>query len=140
MRLTTNNRRTRILIPAIGAAIVYGSWALYANWDHGLSSAVKASLTQAAMSFFFTAFISSLIEYLFTLSQRLLFRFLLPVFGASALTSSLLVLAHVMVGTPEIVRTILPSIVIGFIYGVGYTILLIYKSRSSVESLKKVSD
>jgi hypothetical protein len=107
---------------ALGAAL-WGSWALYANWEAGVGSASLSAVTQAAIS-------ASSITFLSLLANRVLARsWPNPVVQVVAATVipysvllSLVITAHLIVGTHNIVRTIVPSASVGIAYCVLYAI------------------
>lgn len=111
---------TRVLVLSALAALVYGGWAFAANFSHGMVSSTRAGLVQGASSATTTFVISGGIEALRarlgTSRGGLLVAALLP----PTLASSLHVIAHWLVGTPEILRTILPSLVMGYVFGFAY--------------------
>ena len=110
----------RALLMALLAAVLYGGWAGIANAGHGAAVALKAAAVQGGSSAFTTLVISSGIEALYLYRkgrplQRLLASTLPP--SASSLVH---VAAHTFMGTPEIFRTVLPSVVMGYVFAATY--------------------
>jgi len=105
--------RARPFVVALGAGLIYGSWALYINSGHGLDAAFRAAGAQAALSITATLTAVLFLEWVFA-------RFSNPsagywVSGAStaALGGGAMAAGHYAAGTPEIIPTIAPSVVIG---------------------------
>jgi hypothetical protein len=106
-----------------GAFLLHGSWATFANWEHGTSVAFNAGLVQGLCSLGMT--------YAGTLwMEFLLARFAMLGAGLrSSLTALLAILttlaiqvsAHLQAGTPEILSTIAPTASIGAIYSTVYS-------------------
>ena len=93
------------LIPAVGAAILWGTWALYANYEHSLSTGTVAALTQAIAAFFLTFYISLSVAFLFDRCGKSVWKVICPVVGTVGVQGTLLVLFHYYAKAPEIVRT-----------------------------------
>ncbi len=103
------------------AFVLYGGWALYSNLEYGGWIASVAGITQGGMSFLITTLLSSLMMYLFEKGRTVVEKFLYAVIGTNVITLPGMCLAHYMVGTPNIVQTILPSAIIGFFFTLFYT-------------------
>ena len=121
----------RVMLVSTGALALYGGWATLVNWPHGADVALRAGATQGAMSFTFTALMSTLMEALFTACRpgwrRVAITCGLPLAG----TVLLLVAAHALVGTPELLLTVLPSATIGSVFALVYTRALIIAERAA---------
>jgi len=104
------------------AFIIYGSWAIFSNWEYGLKKSLTAGMTQGLMSFLITTFIAFLMIWLFDQGRSHLMRFLYAVGGTNAVAITGMVVAHLIVGTPDILQTILPSMIVGFAMTVSYSI------------------
>ena len=97
---------------------VYGAWAYYANSDHGTMVAMRSGLVQGGYSL--------LLTFVMTLVTEFMFARLGSLWLTSATVSVILFLSaytiHMLVGTPEILMTILPGYVIGTIYTIVYVV------------------
>jgi len=115
-----NNAKVRILIPPITGFLFYGAWALLINSEHGWMPACKAALTQGSYSFIVTLILALLIEWLFVrlngVKGRSLWVLLFAVL-ILAITSSTL---NFVAGTPNILWTILPGLLVSSVYSVLY--------------------
>lgn len=121
----------RSLAVATGALILYGSWALLANFDHGWSKAVRAAATQAFASFTITLSMTGLMEALHRTTTAPWSQFTRAASGSIALATSYTLALHWWMGTPQILRTGAPSIIIGSIYSIVYSANLVRESRRS---------
>lgn len=90
------------LVPAVGAAILWGTGALYANHDRGLSASVVSAITQGIATFCFTFYISVSVTYLFDRCDRSVWKAIFPVVGTVGAQGTLLVLVHYFAKTPAI--------------------------------------
>ncbi len=119
----------RSLISACYAATIYGGWGFYANYAHGTAIALRVMLAQAAVSFAMTFVTTMLIEALlarlghrwYGVAQTIVYTFLLCQLAV--------LLVHLGVGTPEIVRTMAPNLLIGATFTTVYTLGLSRMTR-----------
>lgn len=121
----------RVLGMAVIAACLYGGWAVVANLGHGLDTALRAGAVQGASSAFTTMVITSGIEGLFFAVGAGLFRVVLATALPPTLSSSVHVGAHLLNGTPEVLRTIAPSVVLGYVFAGAYVAALSRSARRS---------
>jgi hypothetical protein len=133
MRSTTHTTASRkALISAIAGFVLQGSWALYANFSFGWGKSVPAALVQGVCSFVMTYACTMMIELILAATTRVAptLRFV----AASAATISFIVVvqasAHWLTGTPQILKTILPAIIIGGSYCVIYSFGRVFLGRS----------
>ena len=110
------------LAAALLAFAFYGAWAAWVNWSHGVEVALRALVAQGAASFTTTFVLAKLVGVFY---RRL------PAGGvrvaAAPVLSSLavgcgLALVHWAVGTPALLATIAPSLIMGF----GYCVFCTY--------------
>ncbi len=105
---------------ALVAAILYGGWAGIANAGHGAAIALKAAAVQGCSSAFTTLVISSGIEALYLYRRGRPLRRLSAATLPPTASSLVHVGAHTFMGTPEILRTVLPSVVMGYVFAATY--------------------
>ncbi len=115
------NKNKRMLITGVLSAIIYGLWAYYVN--QGLPTALASSLAQAISSFIGGYLVAGIIEFTFSITPKP-WRFPVSAFIPYGITLSIYALVHKFVGTPDILSTILPNIIIGTPYFVIYCIKL----------------
>ncbi|MEM7001150.1 MAG: hypothetical protein AAF529_10200 [Pseudomonadota bacterium] len=109
--------------------MAYGGWAVYANWPHGEYIAWRSGCVQGGYSFALT--------FVMTLVTEWLYARLVEVWGGLLwlmviICSVLFCTAygiHMLVGTPEILMTILPGFFIGSTYTFVY-VLGLHKQRN----------
>ena len=108
----------RILLMSVAAFLLYGTWAIYANIEHGSVIAVRAGLAQGVYSFVSTVLITLLLETVYARAA------VMPVLVAGTVgitcTVTLITATHIAVGTPNLLKTIAPSVVIGGAYSYVY--------------------
>ena len=111
---------TRALTLATVGAAAYGTWAALANADHGARAALNAGVTQAAMSFVTTFCLTKLGDWIL----RRFLRRSSQLAAASALTpvaiAAVLGAIHTLARTPNVIATILPSVIGGSLFCVAY--------------------
>jgi hypothetical protein len=120
MTPTTPFRRALLL--AIGAGLLHGSWALYANASTGRG--VRAALAQASLSFTGTLTLTLLTEWLFrrahekgrTPEQG----FAIAAAGTVGVMAAFTISLHSIVGTPHVLLTSGPSLAFGTFFFTSY--------------------
>ena len=111
------------------AAIGYGGWAAFSNWQHGMDIALMAGLVQGGFAFTSTLLLTHWVLWLLASNKA-------PSYKASSskatvvgvfIQSSLVLVGipgvlHYWAGTPNIVLAMLPGLLVGH----GYLAYLIY--------------
>lgn len=110
----------RIVLSSIAAFVLYGGWAVFANWSHGLRAGLLADLAQGSMSFLSTALLTTGIEKIFAGMSAGALRYLAAATIPITLTLLLMAIVHRLAGTPEIAATMAPSILIGYLFSFAY--------------------
>ena len=121
--------RWRPFCLALAGATIQGSWAFHANLGAGTFAALRASLTQAAISFSFTLFMTLLIERLFRVGRTPERGFWIATLGAGAFAALAMLAVHAAYGKPRILVTIAPSVLIGSTYNALYAWRLLVAAR-----------
>lgn len=131
-----NSPLARSLVRSIGAGLAgfafYGGWAVFVNWPHGETIALKSGLVQGSYSFAVTLSMTLVTEWLHKLAIEFTYRIpLLMLTICSALFCTAYGINYVA-GTPEILMTIIP----GFIIGSTYTLIYIFglEKRTQISS------
>ena len=106
----------RSILAGLAGMLIYGSWAYFANRVHGGGAAWDAALTQGVVSFSATFGVTWMMEVMSRAGSGRLSRFLLPFVGGLGLAASYTVGMHIWNDTPEILRTVAPSLTIGTAY------------------------
>jgi hypothetical protein len=120
----------RSLLIAAGSFVAYGSWAAFANWAHGPRVYVVSGLTQASISFVVTATLALGMEAVFRRLRSGLLRFVVTALGPQSAVAALTAAAHWAVGTPEILMTMAPSLIVGAVFCLLYTAGLEARART----------
>lgn len=106
------------------AALVYGSWAAYANASAGFAVALKVALTHGLMSasltYFGTAWMRGCFRRGATPRAGAIYAFV----GGLALTYGLLVSIHTLIGTPHLLLTLAAGVVPNLLFCGAYALLL----------------
>lgn len=125
-------RFARAILSATVIASFWGVWAAYANFDHGKQDWLAAASTQAALSFFATFYMTFSVETLFNIVQHKLAKIALSIVGTMVVVIFLIGITHVMMGTPEVIKTIAPPSLVGFCYCTFFTLSLARKERMAI--------
>lgn len=124
----------RVLFFAVSAFLLYGGWAVFANLRHGRHTSLSAGLTQGLLSLVSTVILTSAMETVFSRLSSGVARFIATGLGPTTAVLLLMAAAHFVTGTPEIVATMLPSIVVGYAYSLIYAAGLTRRCRRSADT------
>ena len=112
-----------VLLNATAALLVYGAWAVYANYEHGRDAWVMAGMVQGVYAFLSTLSIT-------VVAKAVYIRCGCGKMGISIgfITSFIVMLAipvgvHSVAGTPDILETILPGLIWGSMYLMGFLLV-----------------
>lgn len=110
------NSSIRLWLPPIAGFLGYGAWAFYINYAYGLEVSIRSGLAQGSYSFVVTLVLTAMVEWLFVRLCAIPFGsiiiFLLVVLLLTTLSTSV----NILVGTPNILWTILPSLIVSAVY------------------------
>lgn len=120
-----------ILLNAFAALIIYGSWAVYANFEHGQHAYIMAGIVQGSYAFISTLTMTSAARWMYKkcgcgrngIISGFSFGFLVML--------AIPITVHYMAGTPDILETMLPGLIWGTAYLLSYLILA-EKQRKTV--------
>lgn len=109
---------------AMAAAAGYGGWAVYANFEHGTQAWMMAGVIQASYAFISTLCITHVARWTY-LKYQCGIKGVCAGFGMSFLVMLAIPLSvHNFFGTPDIFQTILPGLIWGSVYLLGFLIAL----------------
>jgi hypothetical protein len=121
---------------ALAAAIGYGGWAVFANYEHGVYAWVVAGFIQASYAFFSTFFITHVAKWTF-IKYDCGFKGILAGFGTSFIVMlAIPLLVHSIFHTPDLWQTILPGLIWGSIYLLGVLFSLNASHKKEVNRKK----
>lgn len=113
-----------MIVPPISGFLFYGAWAMLINFSHGSEHAIKAGLTQGSYSFCITLILALLVEGLFVRLANIRFKNLWVFLAAALLLTTTSVSLNWLAGTPEILWTVLPGLMVSLVYTVVYIFTL----------------
>lgn len=119
----------RALIAALLGGSAYACWAFFANVQHGSALGFSAAITQGTYSFtaaLVTTLLLDRFRHAFGPSWR---GSLTTVFLSCTGLTALGYVLHWSAGTPEILMTLSPGVVLGSAYAAAYVIALDSKER-----------
>lgn len=114
----------RTLLPSVAGFFFYGLWAYCINLSADEDIAVRTALVQGSYSFVLTLSFSFIIEWLYTVFKSLPYRIWLVGLTTCVLMYLSSWCIHTLNGTPHIVLTMLPGVIIGTGYSAYYLVLL----------------
>ena len=95
---------------------LWASWAFYINSKVSLSAGITAGLVQGVFSFCSTLIVIALITKLYNHFNHLLLKLVLPTCLMVLMLSFILISAHTLANTPEIFKTVAPSLFIATLF------------------------
>jgi hypothetical protein len=117
MSALLSSRRVRGHARPVLAALIgggaYGCWAAFTHHRLGFGVAMRAGLTQAALSVIATLVAVLVLERLFRWPSNPVRGFWLAALGTSMLGTVWLYAGHALAGTPHIAVTIAPPVIVG---------------------------
>lgn len=117
-------------LPAVLAFGLWGSWALYANFEASTGQAILAGILQGTASAIVTLCMTLAINRLFHLFRQPLVALLLPPCIVVSVSSSLLYTLHSVGQTPRLWITIVPPSAVAFAFCLFLTARLALQNRS----------
>lgn len=110
---------TQTWVHVAAGAMLMGSWALFANWDHATGTAMQAAAVQAVLSGVLTLCLKTVADRV----AEILPQWWQAAGCALIFSSSLLIGAHLIAGTPELALTITVPLLVSGTYIFGYCYL-----------------
>lgn len=101
------------MLAALIGGGAYGCWAVFTHDRLGLGVALRAGLAQVALSVIATLVAVLVLERLFRWPSNPVRGFWLAALGTSTLSAVWLCAGHALAGTPHIVVTIAPPVIVG---------------------------
>jgi hypothetical protein len=123
--------RARPVLIALSAGIAYGCWASFVHGDNGLGVALRAGLTQAALSLTATLVMALLLERLFRLPSNPVRGFWLAFLVTVNLSAAWLTVGHLLMGTPHVLAAMAPSVIVGTALYFVYARMLLIRARKA---------
>tara|TARA_R110002111_G_scaffold247140_4_gene310126 strand:+ start:16693 stop:17097 length:405 start_codon:yes stop_codon:yes gene_type:complete len=107
-------RTTRLFnfLSAILAFMLWGSWAYHINSASSPQSGVVAALTQGTASFLVTLIMVQAVTFLFHHFQKPFAKVILPAILVNSVTGFCLLSVHTLMGTPRVLATIIPVLIV----------------------------
>jgi hypothetical protein len=125
--MTKNKTQLSALLAATAAAIIYGGWAIYANFEHGAHAWGMAGIVQATYAFVSTLTITHIAHWVFLKSNGGLRGVITGFIASFIVMAAIPVTIHNIAATPDILQTILP----GLIWGSGYLLAFLIATHKN---------
>ena len=111
-----NTSKQFTYISALLAFILWGGWAFYVNGESGNEARILSGITQGTFSFIITLLMTKVIAYQYNKFSRVIFKIFFPPIITVSITGTLLILIHVKVGTPAILKTVSPALTVALLF------------------------
>ncbi|MEE9309682.1 MAG: hypothetical protein V3U64_01555 [Cocleimonas sp.] len=108
--------KTYNIIAATSAFIVWGGWSYYINSLADKNAGIVSGLTQGIASFLMTLLVVLVVTKIYNNVSHDFLKIILPAFITVSGNCILLIAVHNLVGTPNILMTIAPSLTVAFIF------------------------
>lgn len=112
-----------ILFNACAALLIYGGWAVYANFEHGLHAGVTAGIVQGVYAFISTLTITLIAKAVYQKCGCGVRGICLGFCTSFIIMITIPLSVHTAFGTPDIWQTILPGLIWGSIYLLGVLVV-----------------
>ncbi len=113
---------SRLARLTVAALVLYGGWAAFANHAHGTAAAARAFVVQGLSSATTTVLIGGLVELLARRLGSTRRAATAAALSAATVTACFHAAVNRVLGTPELLRTIAPSVVVGYAFAVVYAL------------------
>ncbi len=123
-----------VFFNAFAAGIGYGGWAVYANYEHGAHAWIMAGSIQGIYAFISTLFITQVAQKTCVKYQYGLKGITIGFIVSFLVMLTIPLFIHNLFGTPNIWMTILPGLIWGSIYLLGFLITLDTTQRRKANS------
>lgn len=127
----------RALISAVTIGSLFFFWAMFVNWGHGLDQALRAGAGQGSVSFTVSMSMAFMLEFFYFLPENKSLRIPFSVVMTMSIVIAVTAVVHVLIGTPEIIRTMALPFVMGVVYTSVYGFRL---SRIEVDATTGLFD
>lgn len=131
MKQTIKNTQRYNFLSAFFALMLWGCWSFYVNNQQaGFEAGLISGIAQGICSFLITLFMTFLIEKQFNFYRSNLAKLMLPPIITVLFTGSCLITVHLLIHTPDIVKTISPALTVALIFAF-FTNIKLYKQISA---------
>lgn len=114
----------RGLLSGLFFTALWSSWAYYANLAHGAAAARKAAITQGSFTIINAFLFTVIMEYMFSIGKTTLMRVILAFVLPNSIVAVVLTSLHYYRGTPNVVATVSPSLIIVAVLSLGYVLVV----------------
>lgn len=109
------------LFMAFAASVFFIFWGVYINWDFGTEAIIQVAATQGVISFVSTFLSSDALQRLYWTIKRFGLHGSINVLLGFFMINGLIFLAHFLAGTPRILPTMAPGLVVSVFFCSAYT-------------------
>ena len=134
--MTSFLAKYQTIMISVLAAVGYGLWAVFANFEHGIHAWSTAGIVQALYAFFATLSVSKVAHWIFLKCKCGLRGISLGFVASFIVMLAFPFSIHSVAGTPDIWETITPGLILGSFYLMGYLISLDWTLRILPERKK----
>jgi len=114
------------------ASFLHGAVTYYVNHEYGHAAAIKAAISQAVACGVITLFTASLMELTFSIPKGLLNKYLFSFIGSGGFVLTIIVTLHTVMGTPNVMMTVVGASFLSFPYYLIYPLILVREYKKSL--------
>jgi hypothetical protein len=123
--IMTKTDALRSALLALAGAAVFGAVALIANFSHSWNQIAIAVSGQMAMCFAMTFTTASMMQAVFKIPHHPIMKFVAASAGVGFFSLGLMAIIHIVIGTPEVVATILGATAVSLFYYIAFPLHLL---------------
>jgi hypothetical protein len=115
------------------AGVVYFFIAFFANWNHPLETKIYSSLSHGLFCMVMTFFSTSMMEFFFNSFKDLIKKYIFAVVCSGAVSLTLMISVHLIMGTPEVFTTVFASALTSAPYYLLFPLKLVFEYEAKID-------
>lgn len=116
------------------AFVLQAGWAFYVAKNESITTASRTSLLHGFLCALMTLISSQIMEWLYGLGKNPHVSIPLAIVGTATIIIGGAAVVHFINGTPQLLKTLMPLIVLGIPYYILYTFIIFKSNRNAVTS------
>ncbi len=130
-----HSKLKRGVLYGCAAAVLYGAIAVVSHWGYETGVIIKAALSHGIFCFVMTCISTMMMEFFFSLPSKAIYKYFASNIIPGLINLSLMLGVHYLMGTPEIFKTIFPSVITSLPYYLLFPLKLLHEWKSKKNPL-----